>query len=104
LQEFAQARGRQKSFQPLRTDDWEKMIERGVVRFVLELEFPGEPEWAREFRRLALQEPLASSQDLLRIPLPERFSSPTAFPVFRRELLFQIKKEQEKALLLYELS
>jgi hypothetical protein len=104
LAAFAQTCGLKELPRPLRREDWESIIERSALRLVLEEEPAGEPDWAREFRRLARQEAAGSREDLLRIRLPEKYAQASALPVFRRQLLFRVQQEREKAAQLLELN
>jgi hypothetical protein len=103
LEEFAGRVGVGSLPQPLKQDNWEAMIDRAVLRLVLEDEPEGEPEWARQFRRTARQSRAASWQDLLRLPVPEAIASMPALPRFRRDLIARIQRERAEALQFFEL-
>jgi hypothetical protein len=103
LEEFAGRVGVGSLPHPLEQEDWEAMIDRAVLRLVLEDEPEGEPEWARLFRRTARQSRPASWQDLLRLDLPEAIASIPALPRFRRDLIARIQHERAQALQVFEI-
>jgi hypothetical protein len=82
---------------PLRREDWEALIERGAVRRVLREADPQEPDWARQFRELALGGGVCSQEGLLRFA-PEALASVPGLPRLRRRLLARSLQEQEQAL------
>jgi hypothetical protein len=103
LEEFAGRVGIGSLPHPPKQEDWEAMIDRAVLRLLLEDEPEGEPEWARLFRRTARQSRAASWQDLLRLPLPESIASMPALPRFRRDLIARIQRERAEALRIFEI-
>ncbi len=103
LEEFAVHAGLRSLPHPLRQEDWEGIIDRAVMRLVLDDESEGEPEWARRFRETARRSKTGSWQDLLRLPLPETIPSTLALHRFRRDLIAQIQRERAEALQIFEL-
>jgi hypothetical protein len=103
LEEFAGRVGVGSLPHPLKQEDWVAMIDRAVLRLVLEDEPEGEPEWARQFRRTARQSRAASWQDLLRLDLPETVVSTPALQCFQRDLIAQIQSERLEAFRIFEL-
>ncbi len=74
LEEFAVQAGIGPLPHPLRQEDWEAIIDRAVLRIVLDQEREGEPEWVRQFRRTARLSRAASWQGCSssRCPRPSR--------------------------------
>jgi hypothetical protein len=107
LNEFAAARGEQPARQ-FRPEDWEAIlrpaVKRTAPRLVLEEKPAGQPGWAREFRRLALERGAGSLHDLLVIDLPDESVSEDALGSFRRDLAKRMDGERERAFRLFELS
>jgi hypothetical protein len=103
LTEFAQTHGAPLA-RPVMREDWEAILESWSVRTVLETVPAGEPDWAREFRQLALRLGVVSGQDLLGMALPEPYDRVPALPMFRRDLLSQMQQEREEALRFFELN
>lgn len=103
LEEFAVHAGLRSLPHPLRQEDWEGIIDRAVMRLVLDDESEGEPEWARRFRETARRSKTGSWQDLLRLPLPETIPSTPALQRFRRDLIAQIQRERAEAFRIFEL-
>jgi hypothetical protein len=107
LNEFAAAHGKEMA-RPLRQEEWEAIlrpiVERTASRIILEEEPAGQPSWAREFRRIALERRAGSLQDLLLIELPEESVPALALGSFRRDLATRIDRKRETALRLFELN
>ena len=86
---------------PLRPGDWLAVVEQGALHVVLGQEPADEPEWARQFRACGAGKPrslLAGSGTTSRAT-----RAPGAFPVFRRNLFEQVRREHERAVTLFEL-
>jgi hypothetical protein len=103
LAEFAVQAGVGSLPRPLEPDDWKAIIDRAVVRIVLDREPEGESEWARQFRRTARQSRAASWQDLLRVPSPEAAPPMSSLERFRRDLIAQVQRERAEAFRIFEL-
>lgn len=102
LEEFAQSQGLTTP-QALTRQEWERALNSWSARRVLETATHGEPQWASEFRQLALDQCVSSGPELLRLPLPAPLQEIPALPTFRRDLLCQMEKERHDALSFFEL-
>jgi hypothetical protein len=85
------------------TEEWHALVERAALAIVLSNKPAGEPPWATRFRDQALGTPLTSWQDVERLAAPAE-AAPSVFPLFRRDLLTQVRKQRTEAIALWELS
>lgn len=104
LEEFGRQHRSDKLLAEARIPDWHAFLERAAVRRVLAEGPANEPEWARQVRRLALDEKAATAQVVLLLRLPEELAQKTGLPIFQRDLFTQIRQRHQEAARLFELN